>query len=364
MVPLLFADFVLDAYWPVAVSVFLGLAMYVLLPRPRPYSPWLGGVCAAVALLLAGQFLIWGHRLSAETVLFYAFAAVSVIFGGLLVTQRNPVHAALSFAVVVLGTCGLFLLQAAPFLMAATIIVYAGAIVVTFLFVIMLAQQSGMSDADHRSREPFLSALGSSVLLVALLYLLNLTYDTRNADQLLQRTTEARERLAETTDMSLDLESLFADFDREAKAHSRLPDKTRLQDAVAKARGYWKDLQEALEGKPTPEETREALANMEKALENLQEVGRQFRDTYGNLQPHGNGPEKFSGFSGPRANQPFHTLRRDEDGHAVMPAENVAAVGRSLFTDYLVPVELAGMLLLVATIGAIAISSRRTGGLR
>ena len=41
------------------------------------------------------------------------------------------------------STCGLFLLQAAPFLMAATIIIYAGAIVVTFLFVIMLAQQEG-----------------------------------------------------------------------------------------------------------------------------------------------------------------------------------------------------------------------------
>ena len=58
-----------------------------------------------------------------------------------------------SFALVVLSSCGLFLLQAAPFLMAATIIVYAGAIVVTFLFVIMLAHQEGPSDADYRSRE-------------------------------------------------------------------------------------------------------------------------------------------------------------------------------------------------------------------
>ena len=59
----------------------------------------------------------------------------------MLVTQQNPARAALSFALVVLSTCGLFLLLAAPFLMAATIVIYAGAIVVTFLFVIMLAQQ-------------------------------------------------------------------------------------------------------------------------------------------------------------------------------------------------------------------------------
>jgi NADH-quinone oxidoreductase subunit J len=47
-----------------------------------------------------------------------------------------------------------------------------------------------------------------------------------------------------------------------------------------------------------------------------------------------------------------------------MPAENVASLGRSLFTDYLIPVELAGTLLLVATIGAIAIAGRRAEGLR
>ena len=69
----------------------------------------------------------------------------------MLITQQNPARAALSFALVVLSTCGLFLLLAAPFLMAATIIVYAGAIVVTFLFVIMLAPADGLSDADARS---------------------------------------------------------------------------------------------------------------------------------------------------------------------------------------------------------------------
>jgi len=47
-----------------------------------------------------------------------------------------------------------------------------------------------------------------------------------------------------------------------------------------------------------------------------------------------------------------------------LPAENVSALGRTLFTDYLLPVELAGTLLLVATVGAIAIAGRRGEGLR
>jgi hypothetical protein len=53
---------------------------------------------------------------------------------------------------------------AAPFLAAATVIVYAGAIVVTFVFVIMLAQQEGMASADQRSRErPSETAVESTV---------------------------------------------------------------------------------------------------------------------------------------------------------------------------------------------------------
>ena len=122
-----------------------------LLPRARSYPPLYGAAVAALALIAAGAILIRAEMVLAEAILFYTFAGLAVAFGTLMITQRNPVHAALSFAMVVLSTCGLFLLLAAPFLMAATIIVYAGAIVVTFLFVIMLAQQAGMTSADQRS---------------------------------------------------------------------------------------------------------------------------------------------------------------------------------------------------------------------
>ena len=78
--------------------------------------------------------------------------------------------------------------------MAATIIVYAGAILVTFLFVIMLAQQAGPSDADHRSREPLLATIAGFVLLGAILYLLNVQYDTSSLDDWLARLHEAAEQ--------------------------------------------------------------------------------------------------------------------------------------------------------------------------
>ena len=57
---------------------------------------------------------------------------------------------------------------------------------------------------------------------------------------------------------------------------------------------------------------------------------------------------------------PSREPARDAQGRVQLPADNVAALGRSLFTDYLVAFELAGFLLLVATIGAIAIAQRRS----
>src|SRR5207249_7138065 len=132
-------------------------------------APLWGGAAGGLAVVLAGWLLIRADVAPAEKVLFYAFVGIAVVAGGLLVTQSNPAYGALAFALVVLSTCGLFLLQAAPFLMASTVIIYAGAIIVTFLFVIMLAQQAGLSDADQRSREPLLATVAGFVLLGALL---------------------------------------------------------------------------------------------------------------------------------------------------------------------------------------------------
>ena len=89
----------------------------------------------------------------------YVFGIMAIVGGLLTVTSRNPVYSALWFASVVLSTSGLFLLADAPFLAAGTIIVYAGAIIVTFLFVIMLAQMEGKADYDRAARSPGLRDL-------------------------------------------------------------------------------------------------------------------------------------------------------------------------------------------------------------
>ncbi|MFV0442568.1 MAG: NADH-quinone oxidoreductase subunit J [Planctomycetaceae bacterium] len=129
----------------------------------RPRAVGVALVLGAVAVLLTA--LARAEVTLSQQVLSTLFAGGALLCGTLMITSRNPAYGALWFALVTLCTCGMFLEQSAPFLAAATIIVYAGAIIVTFLFVIMLAQTEGETTYDQRSRRPFLSTLAAFVLL-------------------------------------------------------------------------------------------------------------------------------------------------------------------------------------------------------
>ena len=74
---------------------------------------------------------------------FLILAAVTVISAVGAITFRNPVYCAIWFGLSLLGVAGLFFFAGAQFLAVATVVVYAGAILVTFLFVLMLAQPEG-----------------------------------------------------------------------------------------------------------------------------------------------------------------------------------------------------------------------------
>ena len=69
---------------------------------------------------------------------FYFLSALAVIGGVLVITRRNAVHSALALIVTLLAVSGLYLMLYAPFVAGVQIIVYAGGIMVLFLFVIML----------------------------------------------------------------------------------------------------------------------------------------------------------------------------------------------------------------------------------
>jgi NADH-quinone oxidoreductase subunit J len=73
-----------------------------------------------------------------QTVLFYALAAVLLAAGLRVITARNPVHGALFLVLAFFTAAGLWLLLGAEFLALALVVVYVGAVMVLFLFVVMM----------------------------------------------------------------------------------------------------------------------------------------------------------------------------------------------------------------------------------
>ncbi len=73
-----------------------------------------------------------------ESAIFYAFGAVLLLSGVRVITARNPVHGALFLVLAFFTAAGLWLLLRAEFLAIALVVVYVGAVMVLFLFVVMM----------------------------------------------------------------------------------------------------------------------------------------------------------------------------------------------------------------------------------
>ncbi len=163
----------LTEHWLLVLPMVLGaIAVAWAMPNGERRSTALARLLgiAALAMLCGTVLKPTGEVL--QDALFYLFAVTAILAAGLMITHPTPAYSALWFAIVTLSVCGLFLLQSAPFLASATVIVYAGAIIVTFLFVLMLAQQAGATNYDQRSRQPCIAAFTGFVLLGALLFVL------------------------------------------------------------------------------------------------------------------------------------------------------------------------------------------------
>jgi NADH-quinone oxidoreductase subunit J len=102
-----------------------------------------------------------------DNVVFWVFAPVSVASAIGMLTRRNAIHAALFLVVNFFCLSVMYLLLDAPFLFAVQVIVYAGAIMVLFLFVIMLLGVDRGDDLRERlvAQRPLAIALGAGVAL-------------------------------------------------------------------------------------------------------------------------------------------------------------------------------------------------------
>src|SRR6188474_1119591 len=86
--------------------------------------------------------------------LFYVFAAVAVVASLLVIAQRNPIYSVLLLIASFGALSGLYVLLDAPFVAVTQIIVYAGAIMVLFLFVVMLLNVPREDAAEYDQSHP------------------------------------------------------------------------------------------------------------------------------------------------------------------------------------------------------------------
>ena len=98
---------------------------------------------------------------------FYVLAGLAVASGVAVITRRNAVHSALALIVTLLAVAGLYLMLYAPFVAGVQIIVYAGGIMVLFLFVIMLVNIERASK-DRRFNRIWPVGLAAACALLAL----------------------------------------------------------------------------------------------------------------------------------------------------------------------------------------------------
>lgn len=152
-----------------------GVGVAIALPRKGMNPQVLGALLAAIGaggIILALTLLAGPDH---PSLFFYIFGLIGLGSALRVITHHRPVYAALWFVMVILSTAGLLVLLSAEFMTAALVIVYAGAILITYLFVIMLATQApeeGESESvaayDVQAREPIVATVVGFVILAVL----------------------------------------------------------------------------------------------------------------------------------------------------------------------------------------------------
>ena len=175
MIPFLLAQITERAIeiapWHIAVLV-LGIIGLILIRvsfgqnKPTKLTTLGGFVALTAAFGINVASLPWGIEQS----LLVTFGWLAVVASIAFVSFRTPVYAALSFTAIVLDVCGIYILNTSPFLAASTMIVYAGATIIIFLFVLMFAQRSQLQAYDLTISMPRFSLLAGLAVFSGLLY--------------------------------------------------------------------------------------------------------------------------------------------------------------------------------------------------
>jgi NADH-quinone oxidoreductase subunit J len=133
--------------------------------------------------------------------LFFLCALLAVVGAVLLIVAREPIHSALALVLVMMSLAVLYLLLGAEFIAAVQIIVYAGAIMVLFVFVIMLLN-AGVEERTDWSR---IASFGGTTLGVILLAVIALRLARSDVASTIANGGGSTNQAASTRDISLAL---------------------------------------------------------------------------------------------------------------------------------------------------------------
>ncbi|RPG21868.1 MAG: hypothetical protein CBB69_001445 [Phycisphaera sp. TMED9] len=149
------------------------IGLYLIMRPHRKATRIVGTIAGAGAVAFIMVKVLEGLAADAAVpILEVVFGLAAIAGAARMVTHPRPVFAAIYFVVVVVSSAGMFLLMDAEFMAFSLIIVYAGAILITYLFVLMLAQDAtstaGEALYDRIPREPLAALVVGFVLLAVL----------------------------------------------------------------------------------------------------------------------------------------------------------------------------------------------------
>ena len=320
------------------------------LPRRRISPQLIGAVVAAAGF--GGVFLLLGRQYGSQQVFFYVFALIAVLSGIRVISHPRPVYAALYFIFTILSSSVLYLLLRAEFMAFALLIIYAGAILITYLFVIMLATQAptedqpeALSEYDSYSREPILAAALGFVLLAVLTGYMN-----RGVNQINPRDVAGNQNalLAEMPRKQLEAladRGVFEVFERPPLSEvNRLINPQAGTISLRLAESKAEQFAEML--------GRDRFAELFGGTERAGKLSERLRNDAGSLFQGGSFAKAGAGDGTAIISLPVRLA--PEAG-----VDNVELVGFALIGRHPMALELAGVILLMAMLGAVVLARKQ-----
>lgn len=334
---------------------FGGLGIALALPRRGVSPQLLGAVIAGLAFGVV--FVVLGIRAAQAEQLpnlyFYIFALIAVGSALRVITHPRPVYSALYFILTILSSSALYLIMRAEFMAFALIIIYAGAILITYLFVIMLATQApteehpeAVPEYDAYSRDPVLGTVAGVLVLVMLSFMLARGVGTLAPNEAARTPTDLLAQLPGKIVRSLDRERYFRGLEKPPLGE--VQDRLDLSDRTIALTITDADRFRSALGEPGFAERFVGFS----APERLERIAA--------IEPGG------AEIIGVAEFEIVFTPADVADGRAVLArlphdldVTNVEGVGFALIAGHPMALELAGVILLMAMMGAVVLARKQ-----